>query len=165
MIKNWFLIKIDHLPEENPSLMFFVTPTRSSLSAFPGLDPCAMGHDCEHICVNSNASYYCNCWEGFVLNEDMKTCSKKSKLSPGAMITGAGGCLVFHKIFNYLHIKNNVEWVRKKDAFFISRTWGKSMLRPMSTVRAMLKKLKATATVTNLRGRGPMFILPPHTAP
>ncbi|XP_035277225.1 matrilin-3-like isoform X8 [Anguilla anguilla] len=44
-----------------------------------GHDSCALGHDCEHICVNDNGDYYCRCWEGFVLNEDMKTCSKQSR--------------------------------------------------------------------------------------
>ncbi|KAM9339236.1 matrilin-3a [Symphorus nematophorus] len=42
-----------------------------------GVDPCAMGHDCEHICVNSNASYYCQCRDGYILNTDKKTCSLK----------------------------------------------------------------------------------------
>ncbi|KAM3861057.1 matrilin-3a [Diretmus argenteus] len=42
-----------------------------------GLDPCAMGHDCEHTCVNSNASYYCKCRSGYILNTDQKTCSLK----------------------------------------------------------------------------------------
>ncbi|XP_032398834.1 matrilin-3a isoform X3 [Etheostoma spectabile] len=42
-----------------------------------GLDPCAMGHDCQHICVNSNASYYCQCRKDFILNADKKTCSQK----------------------------------------------------------------------------------------
>nr|XP_046229942.1 matrilin-3a isoform X3 [Scatophagus argus] len=42
-----------------------------------GLDPCAMGHDCEHTCVNSNASYYCKCRNGYILNADKKTCSLK----------------------------------------------------------------------------------------
>ncbi|XP_044025907.1 matrilin-3a isoform X4 [Siniperca chuatsi] len=42
-----------------------------------GLDPCAMGHDCEHICVNSNASYYCKCRNGYILNADKKTCFLK----------------------------------------------------------------------------------------
>ncbi|XP_003971908.2 matrilin-3a isoform X1 [Takifugu rubripes] len=42
-----------------------------------GVDPCAMGHDCEHVCVNSNASYYCKCRNGYILNADKKTCSLK----------------------------------------------------------------------------------------
>uniref|UniRef100_A0A3B3ZD81 VWFA domain-containing protein n=1 Tax=Periophthalmus magnuspinnatus TaxID=409849 RepID=A0A3B3ZD81_9GOBI len=42
-----------------------------------GVDPCAMGHDCQHICVNSNASFYCKCRTGFILNADKKTCSLK----------------------------------------------------------------------------------------
>ncbi|KAL6486532.1 hypothetical protein MHYP_G00059240 [Metynnis hypsauchen] len=47
-------------------------------SAIAGLDHCEMGHDCEHICVNSDGSYHCECRMGFVLNEDKKTCSRKS---------------------------------------------------------------------------------------
>ncbi|XP_073712453.1 matrilin-3a isoform X1 [Misgurnus anguillicaudatus] len=42
-----------------------------------GMDPCAMGHDCEHICVNSGSSFNCKCRSGFILNEDQKTCSLK----------------------------------------------------------------------------------------
>ncbi|XP_056437548.1 matrilin-3a isoform X4 [Gadus macrocephalus] len=42
-----------------------------------GVDPCAMGHHCDHICVNSNASYYCKCRNGYILNTDKKTCSMK----------------------------------------------------------------------------------------
>ncbi|XP_012724524.2 matrilin-3a isoform X1 [Fundulus heteroclitus] len=42
-----------------------------------GLDPCSMGHDCGHICINSNASYYCKCRDSYVLNADKKTCSLK----------------------------------------------------------------------------------------
>ncbi|XP_062857539.1 matrilin-3a [Trichomycterus rosablanca] len=40
-----------------------------------GLDPCAMGNDCEHICISSGSSYNCRCWEGYILNEDKNTCS------------------------------------------------------------------------------------------
>ncbi|XP_061602903.1 matrilin-3a isoform X4 [Cololabis saira] len=42
-----------------------------------GVDPCAMGHDCQHFCVNSNASYYCTCRKDYSLNADEKTCSLK----------------------------------------------------------------------------------------
>ncbi|XP_052391915.1 uncharacterized protein LOC127938990 isoform X2 [Carassius gibelio] len=42
-----------------------------------GLDYCALGHECEHICVNDDASYHCQCHGGFVLQEDKKSCSKK----------------------------------------------------------------------------------------
>ncbi|XP_016391920.1 matrilin-3-like [Sinocyclocheilus rhinocerous] len=41
------------------------------------LDYCVLGHECEHICVNDDASYHCECHRGFVLQEDQKTCSKK----------------------------------------------------------------------------------------
>uniref|UniRef100_A0A672HTA0 Matrilin 3b n=1 Tax=Salarias fasciatus TaxID=181472 RepID=A0A672HTA0_SALFA len=42
-----------------------------------GLDPCAQGHSCQHICVNSGISYTCQCRQGYVLNPDRKTCSRK----------------------------------------------------------------------------------------
>ncbi|KAM9477487.1 matrilin-3b [Clarias gariepinus] len=41
-----------------------------------GIDACALGHDCEHECVNRYNSYYCKCREGHVLNPDKKTCSQ-----------------------------------------------------------------------------------------
>ncbi|XP_077093597.1 matrilin-3b [Siphateles boraxobius] len=43
-----------------------------------GFDACALGHNCEHICVNNNASYFCKCREGYVINSDKKTCSKQA---------------------------------------------------------------------------------------
>ncbi|XP_058235652.1 matrilin-3a [Hemibagrus wyckioides] len=47
------------------------------------LDQCEMGHDCEHICVSSDGSYHCECWRGFVLNEDKKTCSRLDQCEMG----------------------------------------------------------------------------------
>ncbi|XP_049453013.1 matrilin-3-like isoform X3 [Epinephelus fuscoguttatus] len=41
-----------------------------------GLDACAQGHNCQHICVNSGNSYNCKCRNGYVLNPDKKTCSR-----------------------------------------------------------------------------------------
>uniref|UniRef100_A0A673HVI9 Matrilin 3a n=1 Tax=Sinocyclocheilus rhinocerous TaxID=307959 RepID=A0A673HVI9_9TELE len=41
------------------------------------LDYCALGHECEQICVNDDASYHCECHRGFLLQEDKKSCSKK----------------------------------------------------------------------------------------
>ena len=32
-------------------------------------------HGCDHVCVNTNGSYYCNCREGFVLSSNGRTCS------------------------------------------------------------------------------------------
>ncbi|KAI7805864.1 putative matrilin-3, partial [Triplophysa rosa] len=43
-----------------------------------GFDACALGHNCEHFCVNNNASYFCKCREGYVLNSDKKTCAKQT---------------------------------------------------------------------------------------
>ncbi|XP_063039580.1 matrilin-3b isoform X1 [Engraulis encrasicolus] len=42
-----------------------------------GLDRCALGHDCQHICISSNASYTCKCRDGYTLNADKKTCSQE----------------------------------------------------------------------------------------
>ncbi|XP_019110267.1 matrilin-3 isoform X3 [Larimichthys crocea] len=41
-----------------------------------GLDACAQGHNCQHICVNNGNSYNCKCRAGYVLNPDKKTCSR-----------------------------------------------------------------------------------------
>ncbi|XP_030201795.1 matrilin-3a isoform X4 [Gadus morhua] len=63
-----------------PVMLPVSTPSGSSTSISPvetGVDPCAMGHHCDHICVNSNASYYCKCRNGYILNTDKKTCSMK----------------------------------------------------------------------------------------
>ncbi|CAL8315267.1 unnamed protein product [Boreogadus saida] len=64
-----------------PVVLPVSTPSGSSTSGSPpvatGVDPCATGHHCDHICVNSNASYYCKCRNGYILNTDKKTCSMK----------------------------------------------------------------------------------------
>ncbi|XP_045919197.1 matrilin-3-like isoform X11 [Micropterus dolomieu] len=46
-----------------------------------GLDPCAQGHNCQHICVNNGNSYNCKCRAGYVLNTDKKTCSRSDTCS------------------------------------------------------------------------------------
>ncbi|XP_022606453.1 matrilin-3 [Seriola dumerili] len=48
-----------------------------------GLDACAQGHSCQHICVNSDNSYYCKCRSGYVLNPDKKTCSRLDACAQG----------------------------------------------------------------------------------
>ncbi|XP_073321858.1 uncharacterized protein [Pagrus major] len=48
-----------------------------------GLDPCAQGHNCQHICVNNGNSYDCKCRVGYVLNPDKKTCSRSDTCSQG----------------------------------------------------------------------------------
>lgn len=47
--------------------------------AFLVIDSCAQGHNCEHSCINSGASYICKCPVGYMLNEDKKTCSRKNR--------------------------------------------------------------------------------------
>nr|XP_033497983.1 matrilin-3-like isoform X2 [Epinephelus lanceolatus] len=48
-----------------------------------GLDACAQGHNCQHICVNSGNSYNCKCRNGYVLNPDEKTCSRSDSCTQG----------------------------------------------------------------------------------
>lgn len=62
-----------------------VTETKTKIVAryrLPaGLHACAQGHECQHICVDSNHSYTCRCHEGYALNADQQTCSRKSTFS------------------------------------------------------------------------------------
>ncbi|XP_025756975.1 matrilin-3 isoform X8 [Oreochromis niloticus] len=48
-----------------------------------GLEPCAQGHNCQHICVNSGDSYNCKCRPGYILNLDKKTCSRLDLCAKG----------------------------------------------------------------------------------
>ncbi|XP_040917358.1 matrilin-3-like isoform X3 [Toxotes jaculatrix] len=48
-----------------------------------GLDACAQGHNCQHICVNNGNSYSCKCRLGYVLNPDKKTCSRSDACTQG----------------------------------------------------------------------------------
>jgi hypothetical protein len=44
-----------------------------------GVDHCAQqDHGCEQLCLNTEESFVCQCSEGFVINEDLKTCSSES---------------------------------------------------------------------------------------
>lgn len=41
------------------------------------IDECAMGvSECDHICRNSIGRYSCECYAGYRLNRDRKTCLK-----------------------------------------------------------------------------------------
>ncbi|XP_061752365.1 matrilin-3-like isoform X1 [Nerophis ophidion] len=48
-----------------------------------GLDACAQGHNCQQVCVNNGNSYYCQCWAGYVLNPDKRTCSRRDACAQG----------------------------------------------------------------------------------
>lgn len=44
-----------------------------------GVDHCAEeDHGCEQLCLNTEESFVCQCSEGFLINEDLKTCSRES---------------------------------------------------------------------------------------
>lgn len=49
--------------------------------ATPGADinECEVeDHGCEHMCINDPGSFHCVCKRGFFLNENGKTCDRKS---------------------------------------------------------------------------------------
>ncbi|XP_070403209.1 matrilin-3 isoform X2 [Nothobranchius furzeri] len=48
-----------------------------------GLDACAQGHNCQHICVSNDESYACKCRSGYILNPDKKTCSRSDACAGG----------------------------------------------------------------------------------
>ncbi|XP_029892852.1 matrilin-3 isoform X3 [Aquila chrysaetos chrysaetos] len=51
---------------------------------FCAVDMCAPGrHECDQICVSNNGSYVCDCYEGYTLNPDKKTCSAMDMCAPG----------------------------------------------------------------------------------
>ncbi|XP_063006630.1 matrilin-3, partial [Melospiza melodia melodia] len=51
---------------------------------FCAVDPCAPGrHECDQICVSNNSSYVCDCYEGYTLNPNKKTCSAMDMCAPG----------------------------------------------------------------------------------
>ena len=31
-------------------------------------------HGCHHTCLNTNGSYVCSCYNGFILSEDERSC-------------------------------------------------------------------------------------------
>lgn len=44
-----------------------------------GVDHCAQqDHGCEQLCLNTEESFVCQCSEGFLINDDLKTCSSES---------------------------------------------------------------------------------------
>ncbi|XP_064002862.1 matrilin-3 isoform X2 [Pogoniulus pusillus] len=51
---------------------------------FCAANVCALGtHDCEHVCVSNGESYLCDCYEGYALNSDKRTCSAVDMCEPG----------------------------------------------------------------------------------
>ena len=60
-----------------------------SMHFFPtDIDECLSdNHGCEHICVNTNGSYFCDCKDGLTLDSNGLTCS----VSCGGILTGTNG--------------------------------------------------------------------------
>lgn len=70
-----FLSHASYYENENKAAVDRIT---KSINIVAGSDACAQGHDCQHICINNGVSYTCKCREGYVLNTDQKTCSRKN---------------------------------------------------------------------------------------
>ena len=45
------------------------------------IDECEIGTDgCEQICINTPGTFYCNCSEGYLLNDDGFSCEGEIKV-------------------------------------------------------------------------------------
>ena len=55
---------------------------------FTDINECADDtlNDCDQICINTNGSYVCECDSGYLLNDDLITCS---------------GIIMLRQIYNY----------------------------------------------------------------
>ncbi|CAN0272077.1 unnamed protein product [Lampetra planeri] len=74
------------------------------------LDICAtIEHGCEHICVSTASSYYCQCSQGYNLNGDGKTCRQCRLASLDVVFVVDGSKSVKSK--NFEHIKEFVNRV------------------------------------------------------
>ena len=51
------------------------------------IDECSAEHDCEDICVNTEGSYTCDCGQGYVLDDNGRTCT----LNCGGRLTEPSG--------------------------------------------------------------------------
>lgn len=43
---------------------------------FTDIDECENTKLCSQICVNTSGSYHCQCYQGYVLNDDDHNCTK-----------------------------------------------------------------------------------------
>ncbi|XP_054370415.1 matrilin-3 isoform X2 [Molothrus ater] len=51
---------------------------------FCAVSVCALGsHGCQQLCVSDGASHLCDCYEGYTLNPDKRTCSAMDLCAPG----------------------------------------------------------------------------------
>ncbi|NWI01831.1 MATN3 protein, partial [Tichodroma muraria] len=51
---------------------------------FCAVNVCALGtHGCQQVCVSDGASHLCDCYEGYTLNPDKRTCSAVDMCAPG----------------------------------------------------------------------------------
>lgn len=67
-------------------------PPLFSVRCRAGVDHCAArDHGCEQLCLNTEESFVCQCSEGFLINEDLKTCSRESLASVPGGVPRRGG--------------------------------------------------------------------------
>ncbi|XP_052341774.1 matrilin-3-like isoform X2 [Oncorhynchus keta] len=80
-----------------------------------GVDACALGHDCDHICVNNNNnnSYSCKCREGYTLNADKKTCSQDANEMSGNELS-EDACMCEAQIAFQLKMQSTIKQLTNK---------------------------------------------------
>nr|XP_046164978.1 matrilin-3-like isoform X4 [Oncorhynchus gorbuscha] len=80
-----------------------------------GVDACALGHDCDHICVNNNNnnSYACKCREGYTLNADKKTCSQDANEMSGNELS-EDACMCEAQIAFQLKMQSTIKQLTNK---------------------------------------------------
>ena len=69
-------------------LNFMTCCIHDCTSLFSDIDECSsLSGGCEHTCVNTQGSYYCECREGFALSSNGRSCS----IDCGGRLSGTGG--------------------------------------------------------------------------
>ncbi|KAI4891832.1 hypothetical protein NFI96_020511 [Prochilodus magdalenae] len=118
------------------------------------MDACTLGHDCEHVCVNSDTSYYCKCRVGYVLNPDKRTCSLANEEARSDVSEDACMCeaqIAFQKkiaIPNSIRLKC-VSW--NKNQGFIACGGDEGLLKVLKLeTQTDDAKLKGLAAPSNL---------------
>ena len=67
-------------------------------------------HSCQHICINTNGSYVCDCNEGYALTSDGRTCRGIKIFYYEVHVI-----LYMYLIIAWNHNTNRCQWVSRRD--------------------------------------------------
>ena len=71
---TWTQIQNNHYRKVG-SIMLFVDCFNHFITNVLDIDECEIGTDgCEQVCINIPGTFYCNCSEGYLLNDDGFSC-------------------------------------------------------------------------------------------